>query len=374
MTDSSLPNPGTHPPATCPGGCLVSSVTGTEAAKDRERAPLRVEGPPGLTSLEPQETTWGFDQTLAFGLPAPPNGEADPDREDNHRALCSAFRHSGWEVRRRLTATALRAAGMPDARLDRFETCGTLAWVLRDKADHSRVRLAVNQCHDRFCVPCADARRHKVCTNLRTALAGKDLRLLTLTLKSHERPLTETLTNLRDSWRLLRGELAASGRLLGGVTFLELTLNPDTRCWHPHLHVICEGTYINHTWLSQRWLAITKDSYIVDIRHLRGSDAAAGYVSKYASKAISANVLRDEERFIEAILCLRGTRTFQTFGTWTGLDLSRIPDDNADWEALAPLWLIIQRATTGDAEAYAILCKLRRTDNAPSAQLLDLSP
>lgn len=247
------------------------------------------------------------------------------------------------------------------------------------------VRVATNKCHDRFCGPCAEEHRRVVCRNLRAALAGRDLRFMTLTLKSRERPLAATLGILAACWRRLRGVLTGKTRPLGGeappvcrmsggVVFLELSLNPNTRCWHPHLHILYEGTYIPQAWLSKQWLAITTDSFIVDIRRLNDSNAAAGYVAKYAAKALSPNVVRDPDRLTEAVITLHGRRTFSTFGTWTGLDLSRSPDDDDGWEPLCPLWVLIADAAKGGQDALEILRKLRSSNHVDTADLLDLLP
>ncbi len=366
---------GPSPAAPMPGGPF-RSLSSPEPLESLDGYPLNRPDRPGSPSalLDPTETTVGFNHPLDWPGPSGTTAAEQDAEYRAHVALCQGFRHSGWQRRREATAAALRMSGAAASRLERFAGCGAVAWVLRRKDEHATLRVASNRCHDRFCVPCADEHRRIVCRNLRTALAGKTLRFMTLTLRSADRPLKETLSFLAASWRRLRAVLAESNRLSGGVSFLELTLNEDTRCWHPHLHVICEGAYIPHAWLSAKWLEITGDSFIVDVRALRGADAAAGYVSKYASKALSASVVRDSERFVEAVDALQGTRTFNTFGDWTGLRLSESPDDDGGWEPLAPLWLIMLKAHAGDRDALAILIKLRRSDCNDPSDLLDCMP
>jgi hypothetical protein len=143
--------------------------------------------------------------------------------------------------------------------------------------------------------------------------------------------------------------------LLGGVSFLEITLNSQTRLWHAHLHVLFEGQYVPISWLRDTWLKITGDSYIVDIRPVKNADYAAGYIGKYASKAIDNRVIDDHERFVEAILALQATRTFACFGSWVHLGLSKHPETAEGWSPVRPLYLVILDAQRGDDVARSIL-------------------
>ncbi len=303
------------------------------------------ERPPAPSSpLDGLETSLGH----SIDLPSPTPAEIS-------RPLCSTFRHGGWIQRRRRTLSCLEGSSASPARLDRFRRCGDKAWVLQSTTEAHRYRLALNRCRDRFCVPCATEHRQVVSRNLREALKGRTLRLMTLTLKSREIPLKDSLGVLEASWRRLRGMMKQQHGLLGGVAFVEISLNPATRLWHPHLHVIFEGQYVPQSWLKQEWLAITGDSFIVDIRQLQDSNQAAGYVAKYASKAISGSVLDDRQRFIEAIDSLTGARMFATFGTWTKLGLSKHPESAAGWQPLRPLYLVIIDARNGCEVSRRIL-------------------
>lgn len=325
--------------ASTPGPCLQATQDTPVVTVDRHSG----ESSPS-SSLDALETSRGLSSNLPLPSPA-----------ELSKKLCSTFRHSGWAERRQRTLDALRASGASAGRTDRFATCGDVAWVLQHLEDRGRFRLATNRCRDRFCVPCANEHRQTVCRNLREALAGKTLRLLTLTLKSGETPLADQLSRLYASWGRLRGLMRASHGLVGGVAFVEVSLNPQSRQWHPHLHIIFEGQWTPKAWLRETWLKITGDSYIVDIRPIRDSDHAAGYVAKYASKAVSANVVNDRERFVEAITAMQAHRLFATFGTWTHLHLSRHPESDAGWEPLRPLYLVILDARSGDVTAGNIL-------------------
>jgi len=187
------------------------------------------------------------------------------------------------------------------------------------------------------------------------------LRFITLTLKSAPASLATQVDRLYRSWRLLRNRRSIKSSLVGGLAFIEITRNPTTGLWHPHLHIVVEGSFISLDVLRREWHAITKDSYIVDIRGLYSPRDLAGYVSKYAGKAIGPSVWRQPDAFAEAIAALAGRRLFATFGTWQGLELTRAPDDTTEWVVVCPLADVIERAKAGDAVAGAILSYLRRS-------------
>lgn len=316
---------------------------------------------PGIESLPP---------------PVPPSSGPSPS------TVSCDFRHSFWKHRRPRLRRALVDAGAPDSRLTAWDGCGACAWVLQSSDDPSRYRLACHRCHDRFCEACSAEKRRRIVRNLSEKLTERfalpsprhrftGLRFLTLSLKSADAPLREQLTRLYSCFGKLRHRRSIAKRLRGGIAFLELTINPKTRLWHPHLHVVFEGDYIDQKGLSALWLSITGDSFVVDIRALNSPARSASYVAKYASKALSPTVLSDAERLSEAVSALRGLRTFNTFGSWSSLGLSDQPPLDGDWVAVSSLPQLLDRANRGDLEARAILRTLK---GAPAHETLDLHP
>lgn len=303
------------------------------------------------TSLEPDETTVGS---------IPPTYLSPPTTLQHD--LCLSFRHSGWLARRARILATLKRAERPPPRVVRFCLCGSVAWVLRTTADPIQYRTVQNRCRDRWCTPCATEKRRVVVANIATRLDGRSLRLLTLTLKSSDLPLSCQITRILKSFAKLRRRREICRSFHGGLYFLEITYNAATHQWHPHLHVLFEGTYIAHDVLRRLWLEITGDSYIVDIRAFGNSKLAAGYVAKYATKAIASNVFDDDDRLLEAMEALHGRRTFQTFGKFTDMALSLSPETDDEWLTVGSLWSIILAARDGDPNAKAIIAALKRTN------------
>lgn len=280
-----------------------------------------------------------------------------PDEKPDGEVI--TFRHGFWASRRSATWKALNAADAPKGRVDRFERCGCRAWVLRATDGSGRYRLALDKCHDRLCEACAVERRRTVCRNLREQIPPGDVRLITLTLKSCTHPLADQIDRIYGAFKNLRGEKFWTCAVTGGVCFLELTLNNDTGLFHPHLHVLVSGKYIPIEQIREAWLQHTGDSYVVHVQFINGAEHAASYVAKYAGKAINASVWRNHSALTECVTALAGRRSFNCFGTWGKMSLSRVPEDDVGWAAVAPLALIMRKARSGDVTARSIMAWFR---------------
>jgi len=305
--------------------------------------------PDGDTSLDPDETNVRFR----------PSPLSEPERQAADHAA-QMFRHSFWLRRRHATIAVLNHGTISTESFERFASCGTNAWVCTHPDHPDEVRVSANCCRSRWCEACAGEKRRVVTRNVREYCAGRELRFLTLTTRSTDGPLVDALDHLIGAWRKLRHTKEGRQRLKGGVAFVEITFNQKTRRWHPHLHVLYEGAYFAHEQLKQLWLLITKDSYIVDIRRVPNAARAAGYVAKYAAKAIDHHIWQDSEAFHEAVTALRGRRTIITFGTWVRAGLTRMPPADAGWAPIAPLYRVLQDARGGKPESIRLVKLLMR--------------
>jgi len=314
---------------------------------------------PTSSSLDPEETAQG---SVSF----PSNDPCEPF----HNAAY-LFRHGFWKTRRAVTYAAMRRADVGQKVLNRFADCGSKAWVMVAASDPNRHRISCDRCKNRWCEACQVERRRTVARNLFAALQANapkiasktgrpQIRFITLTLKSRDEPLNLQLDRAFAWFAKLRAHKAWKTRVRGGIFFLEVTQNQRTRMWHPHLHVLVEGDYFPQKLLSETWLAITGDSFIVDVRSVKSAAVAASYVAKYAAKGVSKLVLDDQDHFVEAIQALHGRRTFNAFGTWRTLSLARSQADEIEWLPVAPLSTLLRRAAGNDAEAIRILRSLAR--------------
>jgi hypothetical protein len=82
----------------------------------------------------------------------------------------------------------------------------------------------------------------------------------------------------------------------------------------PHIHAIVYGPYIPQKVLIDAWLALTGDSYIVDIRQIRSVCDALEYVFKYVSKPPSN--LKNADDVAVYVAITRGFRRLHSYGIW----------------------------------------------------------
>lgn len=321
--------------------------------------PHRSDGP----QVDPCERP-GHSERSPGGTPLP---SLDPD-ESNQRNGSQAdieFRHSWWRTDRRRIASALQAVFPSSKRLDRFRTCGDAAWVYRSVADPQKVKVCSDTCRDRWCRACQRDRSRIIAANLRDRLAGTSVKLVTLTLRHRFQPLRHQVDRLIDSFRILRKKPLWADSITGGVAFVEVTYNPETNRWHPHLHVLCVGAWISQSSLSSAWDQITGGSFVVDIRAVKDVDTVAAYVVKYATKPMNAVLYRHPAKLIEAMRALQGRHLCMTFGTFRGWKLTHSADDG-EWVMLGTLEGIQQRAADGDWDAAALLDALTPEKRADS--------
>jgi hypothetical protein len=279
--------------------------------------------PPDHSFLDPPET---------------PGNEVDssPPRP-GFPVLNSEFRHSGWaSARRRVFDAMCDRVGVTDwKRLERFASCGTGHWLLAHKREPHRYRITSSVCHSRWCVPCSRARSQVIATNTVAALQGKSARLLTLTLRTTSQPLTHVLDRLVTSFKKLRRTPAWKEHVTGALSFLEVTINPQTRGWHAHYHIIATGKYWSKGALAASWLAVTEDSYIVDVRFIRDAQHVAHYVTSYVTKPINQSAIADPTILAEAIAALHGRKLVLALGAFRKLRLTANPNPQewrpVDW-------------------------------------------
>lgn len=280
---------------------------------------------------------------------------------DCRPTLTDNFRHSGWRHNRERTYAAMLRVDFSHARLAAFAGCGSGLWVLRHKEDLQRFRVVADHCHDRFCVPCCGQRQAIIRRNLDHYLPNRPHRFLTLTLRHQDEPLDYLLTRLYKCFKKLRGRRFWKDRVRGGAAFLEITYNAETHGWHPHLHCMLDGLYLDLGILRKLWLAITGDSHQVKINLIRTRREVVSYVTKYATKPVPPSVVQSDGALDEALKALRHRRTILTFGTWRNWKLTDDPQE-LDWTSYGHLDAIRYRATDGDLLCQNILDMMKTAD------------
>lgn len=291
---------------------------------------------------------------------------------DTRSGLVDTFRHTGWQQRRAAIHAAMHDAGCRIGRVSRFQRCGADRWILRSRKDPEIFKVVTAKCHDRFCSPCVVDRQAVIRRNLQTRLREGTFRFLTLTIRHHTEPLRPLFNRLHTAFRKLRQTSHWKDRVQGGVAIYELTYDPAANGWHPHLHCILDGRYMDVVLLRRTWLAITGDSTGVDISLIRSKHGAIDYVCKYSTKAMPSGIFRDHAALCEAIEVLSKRRLLLCFGTWRNYRLLVDPAERG-WEAFDSISALIYRRSNDDELASRILAMLPTADVHTAEFVVDLN-
>lgn len=266
---------------------------------------------------------------------------------------------------RSLVATAMIHLGVPDGSIDRYTECCSNALVSRNKKT-LKLRIQYETCGSRFCPNCAYRYRRDLAERIIKRIGivkPKVWRFLTLTVKSTDQPLAAQLDDLRKSFRRLRQTTLWLSTQLLGYAVIEITFNHESQRWHPHLHVLTRGQYIDQKKLSAQWAESSRGSSIVDVRMIKNGRHAVHYICKYLGKA--PGLLSEKEpieRMIEYLDAVRHRKMVIGYGV-NMLSESRdlplaIPSVNLDWEPLMPLQLLLTLSNAGDRRCLFLRAEL----------------
>jgi len=281
------------------------------------------------------------------------------------------FRHRGWSTRRALVLKSLVGAHQNAKQIEAFRNCGADC-VVEVNQDTKKLRVRANYCHCRHCEPCMRSKGRKMAINIRAAIEKRKnarFRFVTLTLRHSDQPLADQISRLYRAFAKLRKWDGWKNSQTGGCCTLEVKrakprgADVDAPAkWHPHLHVIVEGNWLNQAELSAAWHHATGDSFMVDVRQLDSAKDAAFYVSKYVTKGTSPEVWQDDDAAQEWITAIRGRRLALTFGTWRGVRLMANPESNGTWRVIDRLDKIISDARDCHPYAIALMMQLKNPE------------
>lgn len=269
----------------------------------------------------------------------------------------TCLRHRSWWHDRLRISRALHSVFRLSLRPSRFDGCGSGAFVQVSATDPPEYRITADTCRDRWCRPCQRERSRIIAANLVDALPGHTVRFLTLTIKTDQLTLVQAVNKLYQSFAKLRATTWWQTLVNGGAAICEIKRTKDATRWHPHLHCLITGCYLEKHVLRRHWWQITGDSYIVDIRRCEDGPSAARYITKYLSKPVPSVIVRNHDWLLQAIVALHGRRLVTTFGDWRGLRLTHVESEKS-WETLCSYRDLVDRAAAGSIEALKILRSL----------------
>ena len=208
-----------------------------------------------------------------------------------------------------------------------MESCGGFACAT--EFTDGTCRIVNTPCKQRCCPTCSAHHGRTVAEKVSNTIRDIDvIRFLTLTIQSSELPLADQITHLWDSYRRLRQSKMWKQTQDGAIAVMEVTLNLKTWDWHPHLHVVLDGSYVHQTKWSEHWERASGGSKIVDIRMIPSRECAAKYLGKYLGKQAHITKWRSD-KLVEFINAMHGRRLLNTCGTLRKLQPVALPEDDA---------------------------------------------
>lgn len=293
------------------------------------------------------------------GQPCPSSLEAqETSAHDDLPSSYRAFLVSGCKARMEKAERLYRRLDALDngRRLENLLSCRSSAYVMRHRETHL-LRIASRTCGLRWCPLCARSKRTLVAVAVKDWIESqRRVRFMTLTLRNSQGLLSDQIDRLYRSFRNLRRWQRFKECVRGGIWFTQVTYNNEDQTWHPHLHIVYVGRYLPQDELSDMWLTITGDSYIVDVRDVKSSTDMADYVSRYVSEPAKVSDL-DDDTLLQLALALHGRRICGTWGPGRDCRLSpQTPADSEEWEQVGSWWAIVEAAYLGGPAAELLRC------------------
>lgn len=244
-------------------------------------------------------------------------------------------------------------------------TCGEFFDVWAKPS--GEVKLLPCPCDSMFCPECANRRARPLIKKLRGMVnrRGRSYWFLTLTVPNVENlsrqdisQISKQFAELWDSWvfQEVEDETGKPFRIFGGVRSIECVYEPDSKTWHPHIHVLFEAPRRLPRWwlvlLKTAWIRITGDARFLHLQ--RAYSVTKRGKKKY--NRLNANALKEVCKYVtkcaefagdfllvdEFLRAFKGVRRIQCFGSFHGKargEFEREPgeDDQERLEAEASL-------------------------------------
>lgn len=195
----------------------------------------------------------------------------------------------------------------------RLAQCCSTGLVAQDKST-GKVWPWLNRCGSRLCPFCGRGRARRITNQLVSAISSfSEPKHLILTARSNNTPLRDQLAQLRLAFKKLRRHPEWTKRVRGGIYAIELTRNPATGLWHPHLHVLVDSTYFPQQMLVRLWSEAVGDTAHPWIRRIESRAKACREISKYVGQLPSLDSWPDSA-IVEYAHAVHRVRMLQSFG------------------------------------------------------------
>lgn len=240
------------------------------------------------------------------------------------------------------------------ARFELLKTCRTRAYFAKEKIS-GLIKILSNACHLRWCPLCSSGKSNYIIPAISKYIkTGKNPKLLTLTLKHSDAPLSFQLDSIYKAFRSFRQNRQFRKECYGGIWFFQIKYIPESDSWHPHIHCLVTGNFLPKEWLSELWLKHSQSSFIVDIRRVYKPEKACEYVARYCVRPCQLSSM-PYSRSVEVVRALHGRRLSGTWGN--GCDVALRPPKSStreQYESLGSYTTILELAKV-DSIALSIV-------------------
>lgn len=276
--------------------------------------------------------------------------------------------HEPWERARSRTMAALNKFAFDRHYLDsttdsvragklyhKIGDCGHDICMYQAEED-GRILVCTARCKSRMCPRCSAIRAAQARECIKDA--ARDLnspRFITLTPLHSDEPLRDQIKHLRESYTRLRRSKGWKLHVVGAIAVMEVKWSKRDGRWHPHMHVIADGSFWSQPMLSRAWSKASGGATIVDIRMIHNRGDVARYVSKYVTDT-AKNDKMPFERIAEYATAMHGCRLLSTCGTMHGrVRESRPKTGRGPLEMVPGLRALASDAANGDLRARRIV-------------------
>jgi hypothetical protein len=300
-----------------------------------------------------------FPNSPSAGAACGPSLDTEETLEQS--ADSSSYRHFVTSGCRRQIESARRVYKSLDddkakKRLLAFDSCRSSAYFVRH-AKTGMIRVASSRCGQRWCPLCIRVKRYIIQTTVGAWIrAVKQPKFLTLTLKHTSAPLEHQIDILYKCFKELRRQPYIKSHVKGGIWFFQVKLSRTDGLWHPHIHILFEGRFLEHAKVKALWSKITHGSTIVDIRAVKDQKKAADYVARYAAAPCELSDL-DHSSAVECVKALHSRRICGTFGTGRTIKLTpKPPEDAKEWKFIGSFQSVINMSFSIETMAQVVKC------------------
>jgi len=239
-------------------------------------------------------------------------------------------------------------------RLSQLTGCRTHAWFARHQ-ETGEVQVFSNNCRLRWCPLCSQAHRNYITHSVSSWLEhARYPKFMTLTLKHSDAPLAHQIDHLYDSFKRLRKRSLLKNAVAGGIWFFQIKQSRKNGQWHPHLHCVLSGRYLDRYALKNLWKKLTRTSNQVDIQLISDPEKTAKEVARYASRPAYLS----KHEFAEAVELadtLHGRRLCGTWGTANQVSLKPPKvTEKGDWVSVGT-WFTVTHLSESSQDAKDII-------------------